>query len=165
MKESLLFTFFSIFIFAFIFTGQDQPTESTDSQAALPGFKHLATLDGRLTEFIGYGETPSGTRLDVHFEGRLEGKISGNMKGIDYALIRPDYITELNVRGMIKTDDDALISVEITGYLIGEGEILDAMVKFLTGNPKYQWLHNKIIVGKGKNIKDEKILIKYYYLP
>ena len=166
-KSLLLFTLFSIFIFAFIFAGQDDPGKSNYPPTALQGFEHLATLDGRLTERFGYGETPSGGyRLDVHFEGRLEGKINGIMKGIDYALIRPDYITELNVRGMIKTDDDALISVEITGFLVGKtSEIRDTRVKFQTGNPKYQWLHNKIIVGIGKSIEDEKILIKYYYLP
>jgi len=124
-----------------------------------------ATLDGRLTEFIGYGETPVGTRFDVHFEGKLEGKINGVMKGIDYALIGQAGVTELDVKGMIITDDNAFISVEITGFLVGDGEIRDAMVRFQTGNSKYQWLHHKVIVGKGKNIKDEKILIEYYYLP
>ena len=166
MKKSIFFTLFFIFIFIFIFADQDETSKTSDSPSTLQKFEHLATLDGRLIKFVVYGETPSGSRYDVHFEGRLEGKINGVMKGIDYALTRSDFVTELNVRGMIKTDDDVLISVEITGFLVGDtSEIRDTKVIFRTGNPKYQWLHNKIIVGIGKQVKNDKILIKYYYLP
>ena len=165
MKKLLLFTACCIFTITFIFMGQDESIGAVDTPRTLQGFEHLTTLDSRLTEFFGYGETPVGTRFDVHFEGKLKGKINGVMKGIDYALIRQAGVTELDVRGMIITDDNALISVEITGFLVGDGEIRDAMVRCQTGNSKYQWLHHKIIVGMGKNIKDEKILIDYYYLP
>lgn len=166
MKKSLFVALFFIFIIIFVFADQDDTSKTSDSPTALQEFEHLATLDGRLTEFIVYGETSSGTRYDVHFEGRLEGKINGVMRGIDYALTKSDFVTELNVRGMIRTDDDVLISVEITGFLLGDtSEIRDTKVIFRTGNPKYQWLHKKIIVGIGKQVEDDKILIKYYYLP
>jgi len=137
---------------------------SSDTPDTLPGFELLATLEGRVTERVSYGTTPTrGYRSDVHFEGRLQGKINGAMKGIDYVLEREDF-AELNVRGMIKTDDEALISVEITGFWFPGGEIRDLMVKFQTGSPRYQWLHQKIVVGKGTSIGD-KLIVKYYYLP
>ena len=144
---------------------QADPVESSDARGALQGFELLATLDGRITEVVGYGMTPAGgARVDVHFEGRLEGKITGVMSGIDYALVRGGF-TELNVRGKIETDDGALISFEITGFLVPDGEIRDALVTFQTGSPQYQWLHHIIVVGTGKNIRDEQLVVDYYYLP
>jgi hypothetical protein len=133
------------------------PSEGTE------GLELLATFEGRITEQIGYGMTPSGAaRADVYFDGRLKGKISGTMKGIDYVLIRENF-TELNVRGVIETDDGALISVEITGFLIPDGEIRDQMVRFQTSSPRYQWLHETIVVGKGKNVGDE-LIVEYFSL-
>jgi len=51
-------------------------------------------------------------------------------------LEREDF-AELNVRGMIKTDDEALISIEIAGFWFPSGEIRDLMVRFQTGSPRY----------------------------
>ena len=137
---------------------------SSGTPDTLPGFELLATLEGRITERVSFGATPTGGyRSDVHFEGRLQGKINGAMKGIDYVLERKGF-AELNVRGMIKTDDGALISIEITGFWFPSGEIRDVMARFQTGSPQYQWLHQKIVVGKGRNIGD-KLTVKYYYLP
>ena len=133
------------------------PSEGTE------GLELLATLEGRITEQIGFGMTPSGAaRADVHFEGRLKGQITGTMKGIDYVVVREDF-TEINVRGVIETDDGALISVEITGFLIPDGEIRDQMVRFQTSSPQYQWLHEKIVVGKGKNVGEE-LFVEYFCL-
>jgi hypothetical protein len=149
-------TLFLLLMPTSICLAQADAVESSDARGALPGFELLATLEGRITDMVGYGMTPAGgARVDVHFEGRLEGKINGVMKGIDYALVREGF-TELNVRGKIETDDGALISVEITGFLVPDGEIRDAMVRFQTGSPQYQWLHHKIVVGTGQNIRDEQ---------
>jgi hypothetical protein len=144
---------------------QVDSVRSSDDRGVPPGFELLGTLEGRITEVVGYGMTPAGgARVDVHFEGRLEGKINGVMTGIDYALVREGF-TELDVRAKLETDDGTLISVEISGFLVPDGQIRDAMVRFETGSPQYQWLHHKIVVGTGQNIRDERLVVNYYYLP
>lgn len=112
------------------------------------GLQLLATLSANVTDVIEYGETPEGVRLDVSFEGRLRGQLRGVMRGVDYVLIRGDGVFEINVRAAVFTDDGARISAEIRGNLI-DGDIRDTSVKFVTGHPDYQWLHDQIIVGKG----------------
>ncbi len=114
----------------------------------------LATLSGTVTQVIPYGETPHGIRVDVSFEGHLSGMINGSMKGIDYTLVRSDGVLEIDVRASIVTDDGALISVQINGNMI-EGRIRDTSVKMVTGHPSYQWLHDKLIVGKGWAFGDQ----------
>jgi hypothetical protein len=128
------------------------------------GFKFLASLKANVTEYIDYGKTPLGERLDAYFEGELVGDmLAGKMKGIDYTLTRSDGFAELNVRAAITTDDGANISAEIFGYF-EKGNIKDACVKLMTGNEKYQWLCSKIIIGKGKGTP-ETLDIDYFYEP
>lgn len=120
------------------------------SQAPIPPptLEPLATLSATVTEMTVYGETPQGLRVDVSFEGRLRGRIQGTMRGVDYTRIRGDGVLEIDVRASILTDDGARISAEIHGNLI-DGRIRDTSVTLLTGHPAYQWLHDRILVGRG----------------
>ncbi len=124
----------------------------------------LASFRGRVTELITYGPTPLGQRLDAHFEGELDGeRLKGRMKGVDYILVRSDGVAEIHVRAAVTTLEGVNLSLEIYGYH-RDGIIRDAQVKFLTGDPRYLWLTDKIIVGKGKSEKG-LLEFEYFYEP
>ena len=108
-----------------------------------------------------YGQTPHGVRVDVAFQGELQGRLNGTMEGIDYSTVRADGVTEIDVRGKIVTTDQALIAVEMRGTMI-EGQITDTQVKFAANASQYTWLMDKIIVGKGWATTEE--LGVHYYL-
>jgi len=131
-----------------------------DAGEGARGIQLLATLSGTVTDVVVYGETPHGIRVDVSFEGRLSGMIEGVMRGVDYSLVRADGVIEIDVRAAIFTDDGAAISAEIKGVMV-DGRIRDTSVKLLTGHPAYQWLHDKIIVGKGWSVGDA-LNVRYY---
>ena len=127
--------------------------------------KLLASLTATATEFVAFGDTPLGQRMDVHFEGDLTGGVlSGKMRGIDYVLIRSDGVSEINARAAITTTDGASISAQILGY-VRDGEIRDAHVRLLTGDERYRWLCEKTIVGRGKLPSPTQIEVDYFYEP
>ncbi len=134
------------------------PTGAQENEEG--GIHHLATLSGSVTDVVLYGETPHGIRVDVSFEGRLSGMIDGVMKGTDYSLVRGDGVIEIDVRASILTDDGASISAQIRGNML-DGKIRDTSVKLVTGHPAYQWLHDKIIVGKGWSVGDD-LSVRYF---
>jgi len=120
----------------------------------------LTTLSGVVTDILLYGETPHGVRMDVAFEGQLSGEINGFMRGMDYVLVRPDGVFEINVHATITTDDGAIISAEITGNMV-DGSIRDTHVVLETGHPDYQWLHDQVLVGRGAATETE-LTVRYY---
>ena len=120
------------------------------------------SFQGKVTELINFGNTPLGRRFDAYFEGGLTGgALSGKMRGVDYILVRPDGIAEINVRASITTQDEVNISVLISGYHQNE-EIKDTYVKMVTGNENYRWLSTAIIIGKGKS-SGGNLEIDYFY--
>jgi len=131
---------------------------------SLGPMKLLMSFRGKVTELINFGNTPLGKRYDAWFEGDLSGGvISGRMRGIDYILVRPDGIAEINVRAAIVTQDGVNISVLISGYH-QDGEIKDTYVKMITGKESYRWLSSVIIIGKGKSAGGN-LEIDYFYEP
>lgn len=42
-----------------------------------------------------------------------------------------------------------------------DGKIRDTSVKLVTGHPAYQWLHDRIIVGKGRSVGDQ-LNVRYF---
>jgi hypothetical protein len=124
----------------------------------------LSSFKGRPTEFVDYGNTPIGKRVDIHFEGELTGDaLSGTMRGIDYIRVRSDGVVELDVRAVILTHDGVNISVQISGYQCGE-VLKDNQIKLLSGDDRYRWLNDKIIVGKGMVMPDG-LEVDYFYEP
>jgi hypothetical protein len=122
----------------------------------------LMSFKGKVTELINFGNTPLGRRFDAYFEGDLTGGVlAGRMRGVDYILVRPDGIAEINVRAAIVTPDGINISVLISGYH-QNGAIKDTHVKMVTGNENYRWLSSAIIVGKGKSAGGN-LEIDYFY--
>ncbi len=140
-------------------SGAQEPWKGLEDDSA-EGVRLLATLSGTVTDVLPYGETPHGLRVDVSFEGLLAGMINGAMQGIDYSLVRGDGVVEIDVRASILTDDGAAISARIRGNM-ADGRIRDTSIELLTGHPAYQWLHDKIIVGKGWAIGDQ-LSVRYF---
>lgn len=127
---------------------------------------HLAHYSAVITKAVHHGETPHGYRVDWHFEGAFIGpRISGTMEGIDYYLVRPDDVSEINAYCTIITDDSASISVHIIGLCYPDGTIKDSYVKLETGFEKYKWVNNTVFTGIGIAPSDNTLEIDYYYYP
>lgn len=96
-------------------------------------------------------------------EGTIEGQLNGILRpvGGDWIVIRPDGVAITDVRGTIKTTDDALIYLTYTGVMdLGEDgyrNVLDGQFpatakihttpRFQTAHPYYQWLNRLQCVG------------------
>ena len=100
-----------------------------------------------------------GTRRIVPVTGgTFEGpKLKGTALpgGADWILVRPDGVSELNVRVTLRTDDDQLIYITYRGLLFtpkGGEQYWRTTPIFETGSAKYDWLTKIIAVGVGKNV-------------
>ena len=98
---------------------------------------------------------PQGTRMLIVVKGgSFEGpKLSGTViaPSGDWVTQRADGSIKLDVRMMLKTNDDALIFVSYNGI----GNVVDGQFKarcapvFETGDERYAWLNNIQAVGIG----------------
>jgi hypothetical protein len=111
-----------------------------------------------------------GTRLIVPVTGgTFEGpKLKGTaLPGADWILVRPDGISELNVRVTLRTDDDQLIYLTYRGlrFTPKGGELYWRTTPiFETGSAKYDWLTKIIAVGVGKNVPGKAAYSIYHIL-
>lgn len=129
----------------------------------------LATLRCKITNAVTIGDTVYGEMIYAPFEGDLSGDIlSGKMSGTNYALVRADGIHEVNLKGIITTDDKANLEVTILGNDDPNHPGLpykDVYVKIVSdkNNEKYNWLNDAIIVGLGQALPENLYEYKYYY--
>ncbi len=115
------------------------------------------------------GKTHAGYKMTVPIIGggvsgdRINGKTLEG--GSDWILIRPDAVWDLNVRLVVKTDDDCLIGMTYRGLCHGPADVMDQInrgapvdpalyyfrtaVFFETSAEKYRWLNGTIAVGSG----------------
>jgi hypothetical protein len=127
----------------------------------------VARLDVGKPQIV--GATPGGyRRIGVVPGGVFEGdRLSGVILdgGSDWQTVRPDGATTLDVRLVLKTHDDALITMTYRGFRYGPpdvmarldgGEAVDpgsyyfrVAPLFETSGPKYDWLNRVIAVGIG----------------
>jgi len=127
--------------------------------------KPLFELSATLERFDDLGETPQGHRM-LAVVGQGSGTISGDRvrgqvlhgSGGDWLLLRSDGAGQLDVRIMIKTDDEALIYMRYEGIVAGDalprvlgGEAVPpadyyfrTTPYFETSSDTYAWL-NKIV--------------------
>jgi hypothetical protein len=101
------------------------------------------------------------------FEGeRLRGTILSG--GSDWQSLRADGATTLNVRLVMKTDDDALIAMTYLGVRHGPKEVLDRIARgekvnpteyymratpyYETASEKYGWLNRVVSVAYGHRV-------------
>lgn len=109
------------------------------------------TLDAVLS-----GQTavpPQGIRLDVAFEGRASGRLSGQVRGVDYIRMRADGRIDLDIRSTIETDDGHRIALSASGA--GTPRTTSPMadifenITLLTAAAPYDWVNTRQIWAIG----------------
>jgi hypothetical protein len=117
------------------------------------------------------GETPAGQRrIAVVRGGRFEGeRLRGRVEpapGGDWLLLRRDGVLVLDVRILLRTDDDALIYMAYRGLRHGPADVMAQLARgeavdparyyfritpvFETAAPGYDWLNRIVAVGTGR---------------
>jgi hypothetical protein len=115
----------------------------------------LATMRFTLAAPITIADTPRGTRVVVEVSnGALEGdRIRAHQKGAaaaDWLTVDAHGLGTLDVRGVLETDDGALIYVTYTGRIdFATGGTPYTAPLFDTGDERYRWLTRIQAVGKG----------------
>lgn len=108
---------------------------------------------------------PGGARFDFTFDGRVSGRIVGRIHGIDYYRLRPDGGGELDIRGVIETDDGHRISIFADGtaspHAGGAGMDLFETVRLVTSAADYAWVNGRSIWAVGASA-DGKIHVEAY---
>lgn len=96
---------------------------------------------------------PQGARIDVAFEGRAAGRLTGRVRGVDYLKIRADGRMDLDIRAVIETEDGHRIALTADGVAtLRAGEpIVDLAenVILTTAAEKYAWVHTRQIWATG----------------
>jgi hypothetical protein len=125
------------------------------------------TVDFRGMTMI--GETPAGLRRIAPVTGgtftgdRLSGTVIG---GADWVINRADGVMVIDVRLTLKTDDGALVYLTYQGRFLAapevmarfaKGAVLDpseyslaVIARFESGDQRYRWLNDAIVVGTGE---------------
>jgi hypothetical protein len=149
----------------------EMPTAATESTLAPAlGTEHLFDYAVTLEQPLAIGPTPQGTRLFYEVrEGRIAGPaLNGQVLGGggDWALVGADGWTLIDVRGQARTDDGAalyfryrgvieptpaLIAAMRTGGETGfEDQYWRASIEVETGDPRYRWLSQSALIGRGR---------------
>jgi hypothetical protein len=110
---------------------------------------------------------PQGARIDVAFEGRAIGRLSGHVRGVDYLQIRADGRFDLNIHATISTDDGHRIALSASGTAVARpGEPIADLcenVSLSTAAPNYAWVNTRQIWAPGTvNLATGKIHIDAY---
>lgn len=129
-----------------------------------------ATDFGVSLEAILSGEArvpPQGARVDVSFEGEATGRLKGKVRGIDYICIRADGRIELDIKGVIETEDGRRIALSASGVGAPRpGEpVADLFenVTLVTAAPTYEWVSRRQIWGIGTvNFATAKVHVEAY---
>jgi hypothetical protein len=114
-------------------------------------FRRTAQVDyGASLEALVTGVFPipaSGARVDIHFEGKLQGpKLNGYLTGVDYLLVRADGRCDLNMHACIATEDGARLAFWSDGIFVpptddsGIAQIREN-VRLTSADPRYQWVN------------------------
>jgi Protein of unknown function (DUF3237) len=123
------------------------------------------------------GATPGAyRRIGIVPGGAFEGeRLSGDVLdgGSDWQSVRTDSSTSLNVRLVLRTKDDALITMTYQGVRHGAAEVIDRIEKgevvdpgsyyfrinplFETAAPKYDWINRIVAIGVGHRRADGPI--------
>lgn len=99
---------------------------------------------------------PEGVRVDVPFSGELTGpRIAGKIQGTDYALMRGDGITRIDVRAVITTDGGDRIALSADGVArVEPGTTIVQLrenVRLHSTTEQYRWV-NRLQVWAGGEV-------------
>jgi hypothetical protein len=110
---------------------------------------------------------PQGARIDVAFEGRANGRLSGRVRGVDYLLMRADGRVDLDIRAAIETDDGKRIALSADG--VGVARAMEPVadlcenVRLTTAAADYAWVNRQQVWAPGTvNFATGKIHIDAY---
>jgi hypothetical protein len=110
---------------------------------------------------------PQGARIDVAFEGRASGRLTGKVRGVDYLRLRADGRFDLDIRATIETDDGQRISLSADGVAVAQPGSpvveLSENVRLTTAAASYAWVNSRQIWAPGTvNLATGKIHIEAY---
>lgn len=96
---------------------------------------------------------PQGARLDVAFDGRASGRLSGRVHGADFARMRADGRIQLDIRATIDTDDGHRIALSAGGVATprADAPIADLFedVELTTAAAPYAWVNARQVWAVG----------------
>jgi len=110
---------------------------------------------------------PQGARIDLAFEGRASGRLSGQVRGVDYLRIRADGRIDLDIRAAITTDDGCRIALAADGVAVPHPSeptaALCENVRLTTAAASYAWVNARQIWAPGTvNLAAGKVHIDAY---
>ena len=110
---------------------------------------------------------PQGVRIDVAFEGRAKGRLTGRVRGIDYLRMRADGRVDLDIRAIVETEDGHRIALSADGAAMPRAAepIADLLetVTLTTAAEGYAWVNTRQVWGFGTvNFATGKIHIDAY---
>jgi hypothetical protein len=133
---------------------------------APPHLEHIYSAEVELGTPLDLGTTSRGYRLIVPIlGGHLEGPdIKARIcPSYDWIIVRPDNVSELDVRVTVETEDGAHIYVTLRGYLTNQTEVIARAARgetvppdeyyfclaptYETSDPRYTWLQSVVVVG------------------
>jgi Protein of unknown function (DUF3237) len=113
--------------------------------------EHGATLQSILAGEVAF--PPSGLRVDFVFEGLLQGRVAGEIRGVDYVLMRPDGGAELDIRATVTTGDGTRIALSAEGMTIPRPNSTVSSIRegirLATASEAYSWVNRLHIFGIG----------------
>ena len=132
--------------------------------------EHLFDYTVLLKPPVAIGRGQFGSRLFYEVrEGRISGPVlNGEVLsgGGDWALVDGEGWTRVDVRGQARTDDGALLYLSYRGLIEPTDAMLTAMrsgretgfedqywrvsIEVETGDPRYRWLTQSALVGRGR---------------
>ena len=141
-----------------------------------PEFEKLFTATIELGDEYALGETGRGySEITPVTGGTAAGIINGSILpfGGDWGLLHSETINMLDTKYIIRTDDDAYISVECTGILdmdydtmvaVSEGRDMGPAeyyfrhsIRFTAGDEKYLWLNRIVAFGIAMITSDNNV--------
>jgi hypothetical protein len=155
-----------------------------EAQGPAIALRHLFELRARVgAPVVGHASGLGLRRIVPVLGGTFEGeRIRGAILpgGADHQLIRPDGVTELDVRLALLTDDGASLYMTVLGVRtaspevtarIAAGEDVDPSLyyfrealRFETGEARYAWLNGRLFVATGVRRPDHVGLSVYEVL-
>lgn len=106
------------------------------------------------------GEGGTEEQLLLFAEGRVRGELTGRFRGANFARRRADRTALTDFRGVIETDDKAVVLFECHGFgrrrspeydrLSPQGRQWLATVSHLSEDTRYLWLNDTVCVGEGQ---------------
>jgi len=110
---------------------------------------------------------PQGVRIDIAFEGRANGRLTGRVHGTDYLRIRADGRIDLEIRAIVETEDGYRIALSSDGVARPRASepIVDLCenASLITAAENYAWVNMRQVWGIGTvNLAAGKVHIDAY---